>query len=195
MIRTVRYILAFMLVGTAAMPGLAATPTEPRPPANPAPALRDGSRDFDFEFGSWTAHIARRLKPLTGSAEWVEYDGTSVVRPWWGGRANIGELNVSGPADKIEGMSVRLYDPASRQWKISWANASDGALGAPMIGGFSGGLGYFYNQETLGDRAILVRFIFSRFTPKSFRIEQAFSADGGKSWETNWISDFTKVAG
>ena len=174
--------------------GSAQAQPEQRPPANAAPTLRDGARDFDFELGNWTAHIARRLKPLTGSTEWVEYDGTSVVRPWWGGAANIGELKVSGPAGTIEGMSVRLYDPQSRQWKIHWANRSDGALGAPMVGGFEGGRGLFYNQEMLGNRAIMVRFIFSAFTPRSFRIEQAFSADGGKSWETNWISDFRKTA-
>jgi len=187
-------LFALTLAGT---PAAAATTMQPgeRPPAVPAPVLPDGAHDFDFEFGSWKAHIARRLKPLTGSTEWVEYEGTSVVRPWWDGRANIGELRVSGPAGTIEGMSVRLYDPASRQWKIHWANAADGALGEAMVGGFAGGRGEFYNQEMLGNRAILVRFIFSGISAgtRSFRIEQAFSADGGKSWETNWISDFTKV--
>jgi hypothetical protein len=188
--------LAFLVAMTlAAAPSVANAAIQPgqRPPAAPAPVLPDGAHDFDFEFGNWKAHIARRLKPLTGSTEWVEYNGTSVVRPWWDGRANIGELKVSGPAGKIEGMSVRLYDPASRQWKIHWANAADGALGEAMVGGFANGRGEFYNQEMLGDRAILVRFIFSGISPRSFRIEQAFSTDGGNSWETNWISDFTKV--
>ena len=187
-----RFLSAILICGLV-QPGFAAAQTQPRPPASPAPALRDGSRDFDFEFGSWKAHIARRLKPLTGSTEWVEYDGCSVVRPWWDGRANIGELKVSGPAGKIEGMSVRLYDPQARQWRIHWASSGDGLLGEPMIGGFEGDRGLFYNQEMLGNRAILVRFIFSGITPKSFRIEQAFSADGGQKWETNWIADFIKV--
>ena len=31
-------------------------------------------------------------------------------------------------------------------------------------------------------------------TGTSFKIEQAFSDDGGKSWETNWITTFTKDA-
>jgi len=189
--------LAWHLFLSAALCGIAqaalAAPVQPRPPAAPASALRDGSHDFDFEFGSWKAHIARRLKPLTGSTEWVEYDGSSVVRPWWDGRANVGELRVAGPAGKIEGMSVRLYDPQARQWRIHWASSSDGQLGEPMIGGFEGGRGEFYNQEMLGDRSILVRFIFSGITPKTFRIEQAFSADGGQNWETNWIADFIKV--
>ncbi len=188
--------LLFTAIVLAAAPVAAATyqpAPDPRPSAVPAPALRDGSHDFDFEFGNWTARIARRLKPLTGSTEWVEYEGSSVVHPWWGGRANIGELKVAGPAGKIEGMSVRLYDPQARQWRIHWANSADGQLGEPMIGGFEGNRGLFYNYEMLGSRAILVRFIFSGVSPRSFRIEQAFSADGGKSWETNWISDFTKI--
>jgi hypothetical protein len=163
------------------------------PEARAAPVLKDGAHDFDFEFGQWKAHIARRLKPLTGSQSWVDYDGLSVVHPLWGGKANVGELDVSGSAGRIEGMSLRLYDAASRQWKIRWANGADGALGEPMVGGFAGGQGLFYNQEELGGRAILVRFIFSRMTAASFRIEQSFSDDGGTSWEVNWISDFTKL--
>jgi hypothetical protein len=165
----------------------------PRPAPRAAPALRDGAHDFDFEFGRWKAHIARRLKPLTGSNSWVDYDGISVVRPVWGGRANLGELDVSGSTGRIEGLSLRLYDPQTRQWKIRWANGRDGALGEPMVGGFANGQGLFYDQEDLNGRAILVRFVFSGFTPTSFRIEQAFSDDGGKSWEVNWISEFTKA--
>jgi hypothetical protein len=179
-----------------ALPGAAPAQSRiqpPRPEARAAPVLKDGAHDFDFEFGRWKAHIARRLKPLTGSRVWVDYDGISTVRPVWGGRANLGELDVAGSAGRIQGMSLRLYDAKTRQWKIRWANAADGALGEPMVGGFAGGRGLFYNQEELDGRAILVRFIFSNFTATSFRIEQAFSDDGGRSWEVNWISEFTRL--
>lgn len=156
-------------------------------------ALRDGSHDFDFEFGSWKAHIRRLKHPLAGSTEWVDYEGISVVRPVWQGRANLGELQVTGPAGAITGLSLRLYDPASRQWRISWANQSNGLLTTPpMVGSFSNGRGLFYDQEQFGGRTILARFLFSNITAASFRIEQAFSADGGRTWETNWISDFTR---
>lgn len=173
---------------------LASAPTlaQDRPPAQAAPALPDGSHDFDFEHGTWRAHIERRLRPLTGSNDWVAYDGVSTVTPLWDGKANIGELDVSGPAGRIQGLSFRLYDPAAKQWSIRWANARDGALGAAMVGGFANGRGLFHDQETLDGRAILVRFVFSRMTAKAFRIEQAFSADGGATWETNWISDFSR---
>jgi hypothetical protein len=158
-----------------------------------APVPRDGQHDFDFEFGSWTAHLSRLLHPLTGSTTWVKYQGTSVVRKVWNGRANLGELEVHGPAGDIEGLTLRLYNPQSRQWYISWANNADGLLGQPMIGGFKNGRGEFYDQESLNGRAIFVRFIFSGMTAKSFRLEQAFSGDGGQSWEVNWIADFTRA--
>jgi hypothetical protein len=165
-----------------------------RPPAQPAPAVADGARDFDFEFGDWDAHIVRRLRPLTGSEEWATYDGDSVVRKVWGGDANLGELDVKGPAGRIHGLSLRLYDPQAKRWRIHWSNSADGQIGPAMVGSFAGGHGEFYDAEMLGARSIYVRFIFTGAMPgtKSFRIEQAFSADGGKTWEINWISDFRK---
>lgn len=154
---------------------------------------RDGQQDFDFEFGTWNAKLRRRLRPLTGAAEWVEYEGTSVVRRVWDGKANLGELDVRGTAGRIVGLSLRLYDPEARQWRISWANSADGQLGPPMIGSFRNGRGEFYNQEMFNGRAIFVRFIFSDITSDSFQLEQAFSDDGGQTWEANWISRFTRV--
>ena len=159
----------------------------------PSEPQRDAQHDFDFEFGAWKAQISRRLKPLTGSTTWVEYEGTSVVRKVWNGRANLGELNVSGPAGQIQGLSLRTFNPQSRQWHISWVNSTEGTVGLPMIGGFNQGRGEFFNQEPFNGRAIFVRFIFSDLTANSFRIEQAFSDDGGKTWETNWIAKFSRV--
>lgn len=160
--------------------------------AQTAPASQDHQHDFDFEFGSWKTHIRRLIQPLTGSDKWMELDGTSVVRKLWDGRGNIGELDVANPSLHLQGLSLRLYNPESQQWSIYWANAKDGDFGRAMIGHFSNGRGEFYDQETLGGRAIFVRFIFSDITPTTFRLEQAFSADGGKTWEPNWIATFTK---
>jgi hypothetical protein len=157
--------------------------------------LKGGQRDFDFEFGAWTVHLKRRLRPLTGSTEWVEYSGTSVVRRVWNGNANLGELEVDGPAGHIEGLSLRLYNPDSRQWHISWANSRDGLVGPAMIGGFVNGRGEFYNQESLNGKAIFVRFIFSDITANTFKLEQAFSDDGGKTWEANWLASFRRTDG
>ena len=152
----------------------------------------DGQHDFDFESGTWKARVLRLEKPLAGSTTWFEYEGTSVVRKVWNGRANLGELAVHGKAGQIEGLSLRLYNPQTRQWHISWANARDGMLGDSMTGEFKNGRGEFFGEELLNDRVILVRFVFLDITPSSFRFEQAFSNDWGKTWEVNWKATFTR---
>jgi hypothetical protein len=161
--------------------------------AQHAPAPRDGQHDFDFEIGTWKTHLSRLLHPLSGSTTWVEYDGTSVVRKVWNGRANLLELEADGPAGHFEGLSLRLYNPQSRQWSLNFARSNAGTLSQPMIGEFKNGRGEFYDQEMLDGRAILVRFIISDITPKSAHFEQAFSDDGGKTWEVNWIATDTRV--
>ena len=154
---------------------------------------RNGQHDFDFEFGAWKIQLKRLVKPLTGSTSWLEYSGTSVVRKVWDGKANLGELEVSGATGRIEGLSLRTYNPQSHQWHIGWVNSADGTMGPAMIGGFKNGRGEFFNQESFNGRAIFVRFIFSDITANTFHFEQAFSDDGGKTWEANWVANFTKV--
>jgi hypothetical protein len=154
---------------------------------------RDGQHDFDFEIGTWKTHLRRLVGPLTGSTTWVEYEGTTVVRKVWNGRANLVELKASGPAGSFEGLSLRLYNPQSRQWSLNFANIGDGTLTQPTIGEFEDGRGEFYNQETYNGRAILVRFVITKLSQDSCRFEQAFSDDGGKTWEVNWMAIDTRV--
>ncbi len=157
------------------------------------PMERDGQHDFDFEIGTWKTRLRRLLKPLTGSTTWVEYEGITVVRKVWNGRANLVELSADGPAGHFEGLSLRLYNPNSRQWSLNFASLNGGVMTPPTIGEFKNGRGEFFNQETYNGRAIFVRFIISDITPNSCRFEQAFSADGGKTWEVNWIATDTRV--
>jgi len=159
-----------------------------------ADSTRDGQHDFDFEIGKWKTHLRRLQRPLSGSTTWVEYEGTTIVRKVWNGRANLVELDVNGPAGHIEALSLRLYNPESRQWSLNFANSKGGTLGQPTIGEFKNGRGEFFDQETFNGRAILVRFVISDITPNSCRFEQAFSDDGGKTWEVNWIATDTRVA-
>ena len=158
-----------------------------------APTERDGQQDFDFEIGTWKVHLSRLPHPLSGSTNWVQYEGTSIVRKIWNGRANLVELEVDGPAGHIEGLSLRLYNPQSRQWNISWANSNDGILSHAMIGEFKNGRGEFFDQETFNGRAVYVRFVFSDITPNSCHFEQAYSDDGGKTWEVNFTEQYTRV--
>jgi hypothetical protein len=156
---------------------------------------RDGQHDFDFLVGSWKFHLKRLKRRLAGSTEWVEFDGITICRKVLDGRAEVEEMKVES-GDKlihIQGLALRLYNPESHQWSIYWANAADGVLEPnPMVGQFSNGRGEFYNQQVYEGRAIYARFVWSGVTSDSPHFEQAFSTDGGKTWETNWITDQTK---
>jgi len=156
---------------------------------------RDEPHDFDFEIGTWNTRLSRRLNPLTGASAWVEYVGTTVVRKVWDGRANLVELDVKGSAGRIEGLSLRLYNPQSRQWSLNFSNRAGGTLSPPVVGGFRNGRGEFFGRESFNGRMIDVRFTISDITPESCRFEQAFSDDGGKTWEVNWIAVDTRVKG
>jgi hypothetical protein len=159
-----------------------------------APAAPDGARDFDWEIGTWKTDLRRLKNPLTGSRSWLRYSGTSVVRKVWDGRANLVELEVDGPSGHLEALSLRLYNPQARQWTLNYANAASGTMSLPpTTGEFRNGRGEFYDQEVFGGRTILVRFVISDVTPVSARFEQAFSDDGGRTWETNWIATDTRI--
>ena len=162
--------------------------------AQSSSAAREGQRDFDWEIGTWTTKVRVLRNPLSGNPpEWAEYEGTSVVKPVMDGRWNVVELSVAGVTGKIEGGSLRLYNPQARQWSLNFASLRNGLLTAPVYGSFDGrGIGRFYGSDTLDGRAILVRFVITPKSANEVLFEQAFSADGGGTWETNWIATDTR---
>ena len=162
-------------------------------PAATDPALRDGAHDFDFLHGRWRIRNRRLRHPLSGSSEWYEFDGRADERPVWGGQANLEEYEADPPSGPIRGLALRLYNPRSRQWTIHWAGSTTGTLDRPMIGEFRGGRGEFYGQDLFGEREVLLRFIWTAERADACRWEQAFSTDGGRTWETNWIMEFTRL--
>jgi hypothetical protein len=165
------------------------------PGTHASTALSPHNTDFDFEMGTWHTHLKRLVHPLTGSTTWVEMDGTSRIRPVWGGRANLVELEVTAAnGQKTDGLSLRLYDPTTKTWSLNFANASMGTMTAPAIGTFKDGRGEFYDHETYDGRTVYVRGVFSDITANSYRFEQAFSTDEGKTWELNWVAVDTRLA-
>jgi hypothetical protein len=162
--------------------------------AQQTPAERDGQHDFDFELGSWKIHLKKLVHPLTGSTTWVEFDGTSVTKKIWDGRSQIEQFETdSSVAGHIEGLTLRLYNPESHQWRLYWANSKTGILDPPQIGEFKNGQGEFYAQDTINGKTVLIRFIWSNTLTNTPHFEQSFSEDGGKTWEVNWITDQTRV--
>ena len=180
--------LSFMAVKTKIRSLPSAPPATTAAPAAP----RDGSHDFDFTFGTWTEHSRRLLHPLTGSKEWVEWDGRTVVRKIWGGRANMAEYRGVTPSGPLELIALRVYNPATGQWSVNFATSAVGKLNdTPGVGEFKNGRIDFYDQEPLDGRAILVRFSVFSTGPDTHVGEQAFSADGGETWEVNWVNRYT----
>jgi hypothetical protein len=156
---------------------------------------RDGQHDFDFALGSWKAHLKRLEHPLTGSKTWVEFDGTFVARKVWDGRAIIEEVELDSPGAHIEGLTLRLYNPQSRQWSIYWANSKNGAMDtSPQVGQFKNGRGEFYGTDTLNGKLIYVRFVWTNTNTNNPHFEQSYSDDGGKTWEVNWMTDQTRIS-
>jgi hypothetical protein len=141
----------------------------------------------------WKVHCRRLVYPLTGSHAWVEFDGTNVVHPMWNGRATADEFEADTPSGHIEGMTVRTYDTKSHQWSIYWSRQANGTVDfPPEVGQFENGRGEFYDSEMYNGKAIFIRFTWTVSSPDSCHWEQAFSADGGKTWETNFIWDLTR---
>jgi hypothetical protein len=188
-----RYLIVFVLMLAPRYSPPAVAQTGQGATAPQATMGRDGQHDFDFELGSWKIHLKRRVHPLTGSNTWVEFDGTSVTRKVWDGRAQIEEFETDGAGGHIEGLTLRLYNPQTHQWSLYWANSKNGTLVVPQIGEFKDGKGEFYAQDTLDGKSIFVRFIWSQTDTNKPHFEQAFSDDGGKTWEANWITDQTRV--
>jgi hypothetical protein len=182
-----RSVLAIGTLATAPLAALAQNPS--------AAIAHDGAHDFDFEIGTWKTHLRRLVAPLSHSTAWAEYDGTTVVRKVWNGAANLVELEVDGPAGHIGALSLRLYDPTSRRWSLNFANRARGELSTPpAIGSFQDGRGEFTDEEVMDGRTILVRFVISRVGADTCRFEQAYSDDGGRTWEVNWIATDTRIA-
>jgi hypothetical protein len=156
---------------------------------------RDGQHDFDFEMGNWKAHLKRLEHPLAGSRKWIEFDGTFSAHKIWNGRANIEEVELNSPTGPIEGLTVRLYNPQTHQWTIYWANSKIGSMDpAPQVGQFKDGHGEFYGQDTLNGKLIYVRYAWTKIDTDTPHFEQAYSNDGGKTWEVNWITDQKRVS-
>ena len=161
--------------------------------ANEIETISDGREDFDFFIGSWKVRNRRLRERLKGSQDWEEFEGATVCRKILGGLGNFDESVMQRESGAFRGMTLRLFDPVTRQWSLYWADGVNGILGAPMVGEFKDGRGVFYDCEPFEGKRIFSRFVWQTFSPNACRWEQASSTDGGQTWETNWIMDNTRI--
>jgi hypothetical protein len=184
--------IPYRRIVTAGLSALMLFATAASGDALPSPAsstITDGQRDFNCEIGTWRSTVQVLADPLSETPdEWLEFTGTSTVRPLMDRRANVVEFEVSGPNGRIDALNLRLYEPQAQRWSLTFVNMRDGLLTPAVYGGFRDGVGEFYGDDQLGGRPIKVRFLIVRTSEDEARFEQAFSADGGATWETNWIA-------
>jgi hypothetical protein len=191
------YLLLGALISAVCPAPLVAQTDSQAPKAGPQARTteHDGSHDFDFLIGDWKAHVRVLRDRLNGSNDWVEYDGISNHKKLLDSNANLEEFDAySAQLHKHnKGQTLRLYNPDSQQWSIYLLDLDKGTLDLPpVVGEFAGKRGEFYNQETPKGRSIYVRYVWLNISPKSARMEQSWSADGGKTWEVNWICELSR---
>lgn len=174
-------------------------------PAQSAPAAAANSKDasgaiaglhdFDFLVGRWKVHHRKLKKRLVNSHEWVEFDGTLYSQPLMGGYANVDDDEFYVPNGAYRGVAPRSFDPKTGLWSIWWMDSRfpDAKMDPPVKGSFHDGVGTFYADDTENGKPIRVRFIWSKIERNTCRWEQAYSQDGGKTWETNWVQDLVRV--
>lgn len=151
--------------------------------------------DFDFELGKFTTRSTRLANPLDGGSRWITAEGTTVVRPVWGGKANLAEVHLEMPSGPVDFLALRWFNPDARQWFLAFANAATGTLGVPMAGVFRDGRIEFYDAEPVDGRQVLVRFALWPTGAGGGASEQAFSTDGGRTWSVNYRTRYVRTGG
>jgi hypothetical protein len=154
-----------------------------------------GVHDFDFLVGQWRVHHRKLKERLANNHEWIEFEGTLNSQPLMEGYSNVDDLVLEVPGGAYRGVALRSFDSKTHQWSIWWLDSRTplGPLDPPMRGSFHNGVGTFYADDTFNGRPVRIRFIWSKITPTSCHWEQAYSPDGGKTWETNWVQDIARV--
>ena len=150
--------------------------------------------DFDFQIGRWSVKHRRLRERLTGCTDWDAFDGACEMRTVLGGDGNIEDNVLHFPSGTVRAIAIRSYDPAAQAWAIWWLASNDPhRMDVPVVGRFEDGDGTFLAEDMLDGRPILTRFLWLNTRTDTPRWEQAMSAEGGASWETNWTMDFTRA--
>jgi len=188
--RPIRFVLALAATVTLAVsPGGAEAQSQPDSPS----ALRDGSHDMDFNFGTWHTEITRHPDPFGDTSKTLHMAGTVTVRPVWNGKAQFEEIEADGPKGHWEGGTLFLYDPEAHQWSQNFAAASDGHFDPPTIGEYRNGNIEYYSQDKFKGGVVLLRGTWSDIKPNSHSYEEDLSGDGGRTWRPAFVAHLTRI--
>jgi hypothetical protein len=147
--------------------------------------------NFDFFIGNWTVANRRLVKALSGSDEWEEFPATITCQGFFEGAGSFEEIIF--PTKGWRGATVRTFDPATELWSLYWVNSRIGRIDPPVVGRFVDGVGDFQGDDVWEGQPIRVRFLWTDITAHSAHWQQAFSTDGGETWETNWHMQHTRT--
>ena len=187
-------ILSILIAGTFVVAQPQNSPHKENKPTESGKVKNEatGANDFDFLIGSWRVHHCRLKERLADNHEWIEFEGTCAMQKILGGAGNMDENVLDFPGAAYRAVSLRTYDPTKKQWSIWWIDGRNPShLDPPVVGGFKNGMGTFYANDTFKGKPIRIRFLWTNLTTEP-HWEQAFSDDGGKTWETNWTMEFVK---
>ena len=151
------------------------------------------ANDFDFLHGDWRVRHRKLKRRLAGCDDWAEFTGTVHARPVLDGQGNIDDNVLDAPDGRYTALTVRVFDPKADTWSITWVDSRRVVLDPPLVGHFADGVGTFFGEDEHERRPVRVRFLWTPLTPDRARWEQAFSADRGATWETNWIMEFARA--
>lgn len=173
--------------------------SDPHPPlasgtSRPDPESATAAGGFDFLMGEWRVHHRKLKQRLAGDNEWWDFEGESSCRKILGGLGNLDDNVLEQPDASYRALTLRLFSSKTALWSIWWISDRTSRIEPPVHGRFENGLGSFFGDDSFEGRPIRVRFIWSAITARSARWEQAFSADGGAGWETNWLMNFERAA-
>jgi len=158
-----------------------------------APSPTSSSSDFDFFVGHWNIYNRKLKSRLNGCTEWIEFEACQEMRTLLNGIGNTDNFKTTVDGKPFEGMTLRLFNPATRLWSIYWADSNKGILDPPVVGSFENNIGTFYGRDTFNGKNILVKFNWDKTDPEKPVWSQAFSEDNGKTWEWNWYMYMVKV--
>lgn len=150
--------------------------------------------DFAFALGNWRVSHRRLRERLVGCTEWLEFEGEMSTHAVLGGFGNVEDNLLHLPDGAYRAIALRSFDPQTGQWAIWWLDArAPHQVDVPVVGSFRDGVGTFHADDSLNGVPIRIRFNWFTSNPHQPRWEQAFSADGGATWETNWTMDFRRA--